>query len=238
MSKVIGIPGYKQQDSNGFGVGNHYLSLASRYGNPRIIMPWEEHVDVDLLILPGGMDINPTSYGEIPQFNTGNQDVFKQFFFDQRLANYVAKGTPIFGICLGFQQLAAFFGSKITQHMAYHKQSAGRMTKGHEVRVTDYIPLLNLSFKLTIKDESFDVNSHHHQGVLLKDLSPELLPLLVAANEEYGDVTLLRTETKIEHNIVESFIHHNLPIGGCQYHPEEWHDWASDALITELLNRK
>lgn len=233
MSKVIGIPGYKQQDSNGFGVGNHYLNLASRYGNPRIIMPWEEHVPVDLLILPGGMDINPSSYGEIPQFNTSNQDVFKQFFFDKRLANYVEAQTPIFGICLGFQQLAAHFDSKITQHMPFHRQSTGRMTKGHDVRVTENIALLG--YKLTIKEETLEVNSHHHQGVLLENLSPELLPLLVAANEEYGDVTIARHETTLPQNIVESFIHHNLPIAGCQYHPEEWNDWVSDALIKQLL---
>lgn len=233
MSKVIGIPGYKQQDSNGFGVGNHYLNLASRYGNPRIIMPWEEHVPVDLLILPGGMDINPTSYGEIPQFNTGNQDVFKQFFFDKRLATYVEAQTPIFGICLGFQQLAAHFGSKITQHMGWHKQSTGRMTKGHEVRVTPNIAVLGV--QLAAKDETFEVNSHHHQGVVLSDLSPELMPLLVAANEEYGDDKLLKGEVNIQHNIVESFIHRDLPIAGCQYHPEEWYDWASDLLIKRLL---
>lgn len=237
MNKVIGIPGYKQQDSNGFGVGNHYLSLASRYGNPRIIMPWEEHVPVDLVILPGGMDINPSSYGEIPQFNTGNQDVFKQFFYDKRLATYVELGTPIFGICLGFQQLASFFGSKIIQHMPYHKQSAGRMTKGHLAYVTNYAADI-LGVKVDHKMASMDVNSHHHQGVLLDTLSPQLLPLAVAANEEYGDDTLLKNELEQPHNIVEAFMHRELPIAGCQYHPEEWHDWLSDTIIAELLERK
>ena len=67
QKKTIGIPGYKGTDSNNFGVGNNYLSFCQKLGyNPRIIMPWEEYVEVDMLLLPGGMDISPVNYDSIP----------------------------------------------------------------------------------------------------------------------------------------------------------------------------
>ena len=80
---VIGIPGYKV-DTN-FGVGIANLEFVSTFGNPRIILPWEEDVPIDVLYLTGGLDVNPTSYGEVPGFKTSNTDVFKQFFFEKRL---------------------------------------------------------------------------------------------------------------------------------------------------------
>ena len=60
MSLTIGIPAYKV-DSN-FGCGLTHLEFISQYGNPRIILPWEENVPVDALYLPGGLDLNPSSY--------------------------------------------------------------------------------------------------------------------------------------------------------------------------------
>lgn len=234
MSKVIGIPGYKQQDSNGFGVGNHYLNLASNYGNPRIIMPWEEHVPVDLLILPGGLDLNPTAYGQLPSFYTSNQDVFKQFFYDNRLSNYINAGTPVFGICLGFQQLVAYFGGELTQNMPYHRQSPGRQVKGHPIYFTDNVQVLGYDYLKPNK--SIEVNSHHHQGVLVKNAPLELTPLAVAPNEEYGDEKLNPNEIKFPHNILEAFIHRDMKVGGVQYHPEEWSDYLSDSIIKHLLN--
>lgn len=232
MKKVIGIPGYKQQDSNGFGVGNHYLNFVSKYGNPRIIMPWEEHVEVDLVLLPGGMDLSPSSYGEAPDFTTTNQDVFKQFFYDNRLTNYVESNTPIFGICLGFQQLCAFFGSKLTQNLPYHKQSVGRFSKGHEVVCTERgAEIMGYTFK------PFEVNCHHHQGVLAENLAEVLIPLAVGGNEEY-DVKPIRADLKEPKQIIEAFVHNTLPIGGVQYHPEEWNDGFSSDLFEMLLNYK
>jgi len=95
----IGCPAYKTDTS--IGVGVTHLEFISQYGIPRIILPEEENVDIDALYLPGGLDVNPSSYGEIPGFKTSNTDVFKQFFFDKRLLSYVDRRIPIFGICAG-----------------------------------------------------------------------------------------------------------------------------------------
>lgn len=97
---IIGVPGYKLGD-NSFGCGVNHLDFISRFGDPKILFPQDNNEDLDLLYLPGGPDVNPASYNQIPGFYTSNQDVFRQYFFDKNLPEYIKKGVPVVGICLG-----------------------------------------------------------------------------------------------------------------------------------------
>ena len=217
MNRVIGIPGYLNDKA--YGVGKSYLAFAQEFGDPVILMPHEEPRKLDLLLLPGGLDLNPASYGEVPSFYTTDQDVFKQYFYDKRLPEYVNMGVPIFGICLGFQQIAAFFGSKLTQNLKWHETSASRWEKAHKVRPT-------AAGKILLADEpakAFDVNSHHHQGVHESNLGADLLALATEdLSQEYE-------------RLVEAVIHRHLPIAGVQWHPEEWYDEFSTNLVKKIM---
>ncbi len=195
---VIGIPGWKLGE-NSFGCGVNHLDFISKFGNPRILFPQDDDVELDLLYLPGGPDVNPASYGQIPGFYTSNQDVFRQYFFDKNLPKYIEKGTPVFGVCLGFQMLNVFFGGSLTQEMRYHAQSRDRWGDGHDVYTVG----------MNRKDGKFMVNSHHHQAVLYSDLSNQFDMVLYADNEEDK-----------QNCIVEGFVHKTLPIAGVQYHPK------------------
>lgn len=215
MKKVIGVPGYKDAKSNSsFGVGLTHLHFISQFGNPRIIMPWEEFVEVDMLYLPGGLDLSPLNYGEIPGYYTSNQDVFKEFFFNRRLDAYIEAKIPVVGICLGMQMLAVKFGSKIHQHLLFHPQSPDRREAGHDVWLADN------------PKKKFKVNSHHHQCVRLSQLGEDLVPLLFSKTADFTEP------------IVEAFEHKELPILGLQMHPEEWYDAFSVNKILNLLNNK
>lgn len=214
--KVIGIPGWNSSDGSYFGGGLNHLEFINTFGNARIIMPWEEKVDVDLLYLPGGLDVAPSSYGAVPGFKTSNQDVMKQFFFNERLENYI-DNTPIFGVCLGMQMLGVYFGSKLTQHLSFHEQSDTRWKAAHSVTVRN--PNVD-------EDDRFDVNSHHHQCILESELADVLeVSATAECDEPYREQEL----------IVEAFRHKELPIVGVQWHPEELYDMFSMDAITELL---
>ena len=215
--KTIGIVGYRSEDGSVFGAGSNYLDLISRFGKPYIIFPDEELADVDLLILPGGLDIAPQSFGAVPAFKTGNQDVFKQFFYEKRLSLYIDAGIPIFGICLGFQMLAVYFGSALEQHLWRHPQSPARSEVGHTVEP--------LPQALRYAAQPFEVNSHHHQGVFLQGLSAELEPL-----------TLAKSSPDTDDMLVEAFRHRSKSIMAVQWHPEEWYDTFSCMMVNDLLS--
>ena len=217
--KTIGIVGYRSEDGSVFGAGANYLELISRFGKPYIIFPGEELAEIDLLVLPGGLDIAPQSFGEIPTFKTGNQDVFKQFFYEKRLSLYIKAGIPVFGICLGFQMLAVYFGSVLEQHLWRHPQSSGRCLSAHTVE-----PLPAAARYAT---QPFEVNSHHHQGVFLQGLSPDLEPLaLTKASPDSDDM------------LVEAFRHRSKSVMAVQWHTEEWFDDFSCRMIKDLFTKK
>jgi putative glutamine amidotransferase len=211
MSKVIGIPGWSTGD-NSFGCTKTYLTWIRSFGAvPRIIMPQDDVVECDMLLLPGGPDINPANYGKAPEYYTSSADAFKEYFYREQLKKYVENGTPIFGICLGFQMLNIFFGGSMEQHLMWHPQSPDRREEGHKVSLPNGV---------------LSVNSHHHQGVLESQVSPEFDVLAVEhfKKGEGGD-----------NKVVESIRHKNLPIAGVQWHPEEWYDDFSTILVKQLL---
>ena len=217
--KTIGIIGSKSEDGTVFGAGVNYLELISRFGKPHIILPDEGVADVDLLMLPGGPDIAPQSFDAVPSFKTGNPDVFKQYFFEKRLPAYIEADIPIFGICLGFQMLAVYFGSTIEQHLWKHPQSTGRGITAHCVEP------LPAATRYTTRP--FEVNSHHHQGVLLSKLSPRLEALALAKADPHS-----------ENMLVEAFCHKTKPVAAVQWHPEELFDAFGCSMIEDLLSGK
>lgn len=218
MNKKIGIVG-SSMGENSFGVQKTYLEMISKFGDPVIIMPNDGLIDCDLLILPGGADVNPSVYGETPSFYTSNSDVFKQAFYDNKLKLYIENRTPIFGICLGLQMIATFFGSKLTQHLGGHPQSSSsRSEEAHKVHLID-----NQGRVLADKKNTFGVNSLHHQGLLLENMSDNLIPTLVSEGNQ---------------GIIEGLRHKSLPIAGVQFHPEENLNQFSINCILDLLKVK
>lgn len=152
-TKKIGIVGWNLGD-NSFGVTKPYLTWLSQFGDVEILTPKKGIIaDLDLLVLPGGLDIQPSTYNEVPDYYTSNTDVMKQFFYDNNLDQYIEAGISIFGICLGFQQLCVKFGGKLAQHYPFNHSTK---TRSELVDTLTFFPPYNAS--------KYEVNSIHHQG--------------------------------------------------------------------------
>lgn len=212
--KKIGIVGWNTGD-NSFGITKAYGEWLSQFGTIHIIAPQKGIVEgLDLLILPGGLDLAPQNSNVLPSFHTTNTDVLKQYFFDVNLEQYIAIGTPIFGICLGFQQLCVKFGGTLIQNYPFEYSSKSRSEKVDELKFTEN--LFTMINKSSLP-EKYEVNSLHHQGCF--DL-PE--NMILATEKFMGNI---------------EFAEFSNNIYGVQYHPEEINDPISNFIIGKLLNK-
>lgn len=226
--KKIGIVGWSLGE-NSFGVTKTYLQYFSQYGQVEIITPSNSiRKDLDLIVLPGGADISPKTYGQYPGFLTGNPDVFKEHFMNINLPKYIENGSKIFGICLGLQQIGVHFGASMIQDISlYHEYSKERNDLVHKIKISESILEMmseedkSMFIKNTKekKIKYIEVNSMHHQ-VINKEAFPDCLEALAISFDD---------------NYVEAIRHKELPIYGVQWHPEEIYDVISNTIINKLL---
>jgi putative glutamine amidotransferase len=224
--KKIGIVAW---DSNGhIGISIPYAKFVEKWGEVVILTPRKGIVEnLDLLILPGGPDISSHLYGEVPNYYNSNACKLREYFYVNNLPQYVEANVPIFGICLGMQQLNVFFGGSLIQDVS-HKMSNPRSEDHEKLTVTDeLVNAVNIvNWKEVITKKTYTgikVNSLHHQCVSRGTISDQFD--ICATSEINGNV--------------EAFIHKTLPIAGVQYHPEELgYDIITNTLIKTILTRK
>ncbi len=149
----------------------------------------------DGLILPGGGDIDPKLFGQLPcgtrafdpALDRIQLAILKAFILDKK---------PVFGICKGMQLINIFFGGDMVQHLpaASAHEYAGK-DQIHETTAKEGSVLCRLYGR------RFTVNSAHHQGVDLAGRG------------------ILYTQFA-EDGVVEGLEHKFLPVMGVQWHPE------------------
>jgi len=243
--RIIGILAHNHlgKYQPGYGQNAMYVEFARSFDADVIMIDAhnENAVDVDLLILPGGRDVNPLRYGQRPHVMTDSPDMEYESFYDEKVGafwKYIEKAkqgkTAIYGICAGFQNLNVCFGGTLTQHV-YNERS--KTFRGE--LVDDLVTILDnfpedyageryiesnkdkIKFSGNIPRE-FKTNSIHHQAIFEEDLSDEFLELARDKN----------------HNNIEFMIHKILPIAAEQSHPEERnYPFVAIGLINTLLNR-
>ncbi len=128
---------------------------------------------LDGLVLQGGADIAPESYGEVPMRPEWQGDRLRDRHEIALIDAFVAAGKPIFGICRGLQMLNVKFGGTLFQDIATqqpaarsHREHARYEKHGHEIEIVPGTRLAELCPGVT----RASANSIHHQGI--KDLAP------------------------------------------------------------------
>lgn len=213
MRKRIGVVTTIKNDGT-MSLSGPYVHFANHFGQLVVIDALDEKVhDVDLLILPGGSDVDSARYNNKPSYHAQQPNHFMEWFDKNMIDGYIKAGIPIFGICRGFQTLNVHFGGSLDQHI-------NQKTSVLRNDLVDTLEFTSIVQKYNIRNEKYEVNSLHHQGFNINQLGKDLFVL--AINKNYQNV--------------EAIIHKDLPIAAVQWHPEEIWDILSIKIIRSFLN--
>lgn len=164
---------------------------------------------LDLLLLPGGEDVEPRRYGERSEPVLGKVNVVRDQFETDLLRAAVRRKLPIVGICRGAQHLNVFFGGTLYQDLpsalganytVEHRSPADYATRRRDhLHAIEILPGSRLAS--ACGTTSATVNSRHHQAV--KRLAPGF-----------------RVTARAADGVVEAIESDLYPAAGVQFHPE------------------
>ncbi|MDQ0029915.1 gamma-glutamyl-gamma-aminobutyrate hydrolase family protein [Arthrobacter bambusae] len=205
---LIGVPGMWSGSVqglrfDGIAVAVEVLrSILRAGGEPVILFPSEDQGDrsryavLDGVVLPGGADVSPELYGEVPADTTqvahyGGQDAAEIAV----LRDCIDMGIPTLAICRGLQLLNVACEGTLTQHL--DADVIDHVNSLHTVDITEGSRTAAAIRTLTPK-----VSSYHHQGV---------------AKLGRG----LRIVGRADDGVIEAIEHDSAPIVAVQWHPED-----------------
>ncbi len=151
-----------------------YVRAVQRAGGIGIVLPPDEAAvadpdvlldRVDGLILAGGADIDPASYGAEPHAETRGTWPDRDAFEIALAARAIERDLPLLGICRGMQLLNVALGGTLDQHLPestgskIHRSAAGTFGEHHVRLAPDSLACGAAGL------EGFVVLSHHHQGI-------------------------------------------------------------------------
>ena len=191
MAALIGLTATSLSGSSGgfgvrpptFVVSQDYCNAVAQAGAIPVLLPFDVEIIDELLprlsgvLFTGGVDFNPSLYGESPHPLLGDLDLDRDKF-EMALFEKVFHHTdlPILGVCRGFQLFNVGLGGTLWQDLpsqrpshVHHSQRDHRYKAVHPLKVDGESTMGKLLSKVIA------VNSLHHQGI--KDLAKGLKPV-------------------------------------------------------------
>lgn len=220
MKPLIGLtptPELKEQEHGTFrrlALSDNYSKAVEASGGIAVMLPTHQS-DVaaildrlDGVIITGGGDIDPATYGQAPHPKTGDIDPERDEFELRILEAAIARDMPLLGICRGLQMFNVALGGTLVQDIkdempesVEHKQQDHRI---HHERVYQEASILpgDHPMRRIASGESIGINSFHHQGI--DQLAPALRAIAQTAD-----------------GLIEAVYHPGMTFGlAVQWHPE------------------
>lgn len=177
---LIGIPVCPSEDGMDYVLRTSYVDAITAAGGCPVLLPQTDCWDavasllptLDGLLLPGGYDIDPSLFHELPVPQTGIFHMERDQFEFRLIRQMHALHRPILGICRGLQVINVCFGGSLWQDIpsqlgGCHQQTTPRDTFSHNVRLTPGSLLHRIYGSGTVP-----VNSFHHESI--KEPGPAL----------------------------------------------------------------
>lgn len=221
VQAVIGIPTQTQEASattpRAWVMSQQYVHTLTRFGGIPWLIPALQgdhttlraiYEQMDGLFLAGGLDIDPSAYGEARHHLCGESDPARDDV-ELTLARWAIEDRkPILAICRGFQIINVAMGGTLYQDLSFQYPQAikhdyfptryARDLLSHSIETVPGTRLHRLFGVPRLK-----VNSMHHQGI--KTLGRGLVPSAYAP-----DGLIEAIESADDHFLI-----------GVQWHPEE-----------------
>jgi putative glutamine amidotransferase len=152
-------------------------SIRRAGGEPRVLDPKLDQPaavvgEIQGLLLTGGVDIDPTLYGEERHATVTALEPERDVFEFALLHAAREARLPIFGICRGLQVMNVAFGGTLVQDI--ESQAAGNLPHtvptppcaiAHEIWISKGSRLWTLMQEKMVDADTCSVNSRHHQAI-------------------------------------------------------------------------
>ena len=221
---VVGIA--EERRESAVNVPRSYIQALERVGHVPLIIPAglsDKDLrmllkKVDMVLFPGGEDVNPSRYETSPSPQLGAVNDERDAYEWQVMTEAIRLRKPIMGICRGMQMINVYLGGSLYQDLPseypdtslHHRQSVSSSIPTHLVIVSRTSRLFAVTGQDTLR-----VNSSHHQAV--RRLAPGL-----------------RIAARATDGVIEAVECDSLPIAGVQFHPERLAVDA-DTIFTRLF---
>lgn len=166
---------------------------------------------LDGLLVPGGPDVSPSTYGQEPTAELGPVDAQLDALEISTILAARDARLPIMGICRGHQVVNVAMGGSLHQHVVHPQWGDDASKPVHDLEVVE-----GTFLRRVLGVDRTRVNSGHHQAV-----DRVAAGLRACAFSTDGQVEALESE--------------ELRILAVQWHPEEMPAAASTALLMEAF---
>ncbi|MBR7117542.1 MAG: gamma-glutamyl-gamma-aminobutyrate hydrolase family protein [Clostridia bacterium] len=152
-----------------------YVHSFEKSGAVPVLLPYTDSDEVlsgyirlcDGFALLGGLDIDPSHYGEEKSAECGEVQHMRDKLELSIMPKILVSGKPLLGICRGAQLINVALGGTLYQDIPSelgesfpHRQTVNKYVHSHPATVIEGTPLFELSGTTNIM-----INSFHHQAV-------------------------------------------------------------------------